>query len=128
MGSKEKKIKIRAGEEGGLVYSTQKDTMAELLAAALGKNSSSDKQDFPEPEGAARAKLRLEKNGRGGKTVTVIYDITSARHSLLEVCQRLKKSLGCGGAVQNDTILIQGDFREKIRAHLEKEGFQVKGG
>ena len=73
------------------------------------------------------AKLRIEKNGRGGKTVTVVYDLPQNAGFLKQLCGELKKACGCGGAVTESTIELQGELRERVRAHLEKKGLLVKG-
>jgi translation initiation factor 1 len=49
------------------------------------------------------ARLRVEKAGRGGKTVTVVYDLRD-------------------GAVE-----IQGDLRDRVREVLLEKGIGVKG-
>jgi translation initiation factor 1 len=73
------------------------------------------------------AKLRVEKAGRGGKTVTVVYDLPRNAAFLKELSQELKRSCGTGGAVTDDTVELQGDLRERVRECLLKKGFVVKG-
>lgn len=73
------------------------------------------------------AKLRIEKSGRGGKTVTVVYDLPNNQTFLKELASELKRACGAGGAVVDNGIEIQGDLRERIRATLVKKGWTVKG-
>ena len=73
------------------------------------------------------AKLRVEKSGRGGKTVTVVYDLPQNQAFLKELASELKRACGAGGAVVEDGVEIQGDLRDRIRAALEKKGWTVKG-
>jgi translation initiation factor 1 len=73
------------------------------------------------------AKLRMEKKGRGGKTVTVVDGLPRNAAWLKDLCQDLKRACGTGGAVQDGAIEIQGDLRERIRAFLLQKGFTVKG-
>jgi translation initiation factor 1 len=69
----------------------------------------------------------MEKKGRGGKTVTVVYDLPNNRAFLEALCQELKRACGTGGAVADDAIELQGDLRERVRGVLLKKGFVVKG-
>ena len=39
----------------------------------------------------------------------------------------LKKACGCGGAIRDDGVELQGDLRERVRAFLSKQGHGVKG-
>jgi translation initiation factor 1 len=73
------------------------------------------------------AKLRLEKAGRGGKSVTVVYDLPRNAAFLKELCGELKRACGTGGTVADDTVELQGDHRERVRDLLRTRGFQVKG-
>ena len=73
------------------------------------------------------AKLRMEKKGRGGKTVTVVYDLPQNQAFLKELASELKRACGAGGAVVENTVEIQGDLRDRIRAVLTKKGWTVKG-
>ena len=73
------------------------------------------------------AKLRMEKKGRGGKTVTVIYGLPNNEPFLKTLCSELKKTCGCGGAITEDGVELQGELRDRVRPYLEKKGFLVKG-
>jgi translation initiation factor 1 len=73
------------------------------------------------------AKLRMEKKGRGGKTVTVVYDLPNNDEFLKELAQELKRACGTGGAVAENTVELQGDLRDRVRDYLIKKGWQVKG-
>ena len=73
------------------------------------------------------AKLRIEKAGRGGKTVTVVYDLPRNRSFLKGLCKELKTACGGGGKAGETTVEIQGDHRDKLRSLLRDKGWQVKG-
>ena len=73
------------------------------------------------------AKLRMEKKGRGGKTVTVVYGLPNNAEFLRSLCGELKRACGCGGASTDDGDELQGDLRDRVRAHLESKGYAVKG-
>jgi translation initiation factor 1 len=73
------------------------------------------------------AKLRMEKKGRGGKTVTVVDGLPRNAAFLKELSQELKRACGTGGAVGEGAVELQGDLRERVREFLTKKGFVVKG-
>lgn len=71
-------------------------------------------------------KIRLEKNGRGGKAVTVVFELPVNDEYFSDLSKKLKAACGTGGAFKNNMIEIQGDHRDKVKAYLEKLGFKVK--
>jgi translation initiation factor 1 len=73
------------------------------------------------------AKLRVEKAGRNGKAVTVVYDLPTNQTFLKDLASELKRACGAGGTVVGNTVEIQGDLRDRIRTALEKKGWTVKG-
>ena len=73
------------------------------------------------------AKLRMEKKGRGGKTVTVVYGLPANSAFLKELTQELKRACGTGGTPTEDGVELQGDLRERVRDALLKKGYFVKG-
>lgn len=72
-------------------------------------------------------KLRVEKKGRGGKTVTVVYDLPRNDAFLKELGARLKRECGTGGAVTEGGIELQGNMRDRVRTILQGLGYTVKG-
>jgi translation initiation factor 1 len=73
------------------------------------------------------AKLRTEKKGRGGKTVTVVYGLPQNSEFLRGLCQELKRACGTGGTVVEGGVELQGDLRDRVRDVLVKRGYVVKG-
>jgi translation initiation factor 1 len=84
------------------------------------------REDEPVPVRVV-AKLRVERAGRGGKSVTVLYDLPRNAAFLKDLSQELKRACGVGGAVRDDTIELQGELRDRVRDLLLKKGFGVKG-
>ncbi|MFO0726548.1 MAG: translation initiation factor [Myxococcota bacterium] len=76
----------------------------------------------PEKKGPARAVVRMEKKGRGGKEVTVIEKLELPPKALEEWLKALKQALGTGGAVEEGAIVLQGDHRQRLVDVLEKRG------
>ncbi|MDR2983189.1 MAG: translation initiation factor [Puniceicoccales bacterium] len=93
----------------------------------------------PEPPAVPKAPvkygkvhLRIEKSGRGGKTVTVLFGEGIERLGGAErekLLRSLKSAMGTGGALGTvePTLEIQGDERPRIADWLREAGFQCKG-
>ena len=73
------------------------------------------------------AKLRIERAGRGGKTVTVVHGLPRNAQFLNSLCKELKRACGTGGAVVDGTVQLQGDLLERVRPVLTAQGITVKG-
>ena len=73
------------------------------------------------------AKLRLEKSGRGGKTVTVIDGLPRNADFLAALAGELKRACGTGGTAGESSVEIQGDHRPRLRELLARRGWTVKG-
>jgi translation initiation factor 1 len=72
--------------------------------------------------GPARAVVRYERKGRGGKEVTVIEQLELSDKELAVWLKALKGSLGCGGVTEERTLVLQGDHRERVKKLLEERG------
>lgn len=76
----------------------------------------------PEKKGPARAVVRMERKGRGGKEATVIEKLDLPATHLERWCKELKQALGCGGSVDYPNIVLQGDLRPRLPAVLTAMG------
>ena len=74
------------------------------------------------PKGPARAVVRLERKQRRGKEVTVVDKLALPPAELARWCRELKQALGCGGAVEGDAIVLQGDLRQRLPTVLTARG------
>jgi translation initiation factor 1 len=78
------------------------------------------------PPSQQTAGILRERQGRAGKTVTVIKDLKLSPDDLKELARDLKQICGTGGTVKDGVIEIQGDHREKIAARLRALGYKTK--
>jgi translation initiation factor 1 len=76
----------------------------------------------PEPPASTRVKVRLERQGRGGKVVSVVEDLPGHPERIAEIARTLKTRCGAGGTVSGRTVEIQGDHRDRIVAALTALG------
>ncbi len=70
-------------------------------------------------------KMRFEK--RKGKAVTLIEGFIGSADDLKDLGRELRNFCGVGGSAKDEVILLQGDFRPKVREYLERQGYRVKG-
>ena len=75
------------------------------------------------PKQQQKLRVSIEKNHRGGKTVTLVRNFTGTEDNMKELGKLLKTKCGVGGSVKDGEILIQGEFKEKIIELLKKEGY-----
>jgi translation initiation factor 1 len=105
---------------------TKKDPFAALEALRsslpVGKPVSKPPTTAVVPKPPARAVVRMERKGRGGKEVTVVDKLGLHATALEAWCKDLKQALGCGGAVDGELIVLQGDLRSRVPAVLTAKG------
>ncbi|QIR23291.1 stress response translation initiation inhibitor YciH [Enterobacter sp. SES19] len=97
-----------------LVYSTDSGRIDEPKA----------KVERPKGDGIVR--IQRQTSGRKGKGVCLISGIDRDDAELTKLAAELKKKCGCGGAVKDGVIEIQGDKRDLIKSLLEAKGMKVK--
>lgn len=63
---------------------------------------------------------------RKGKPLTIIEGYNGADADFKMLAKELKTKLSVGGSFKDGSIIIQGDYRDKIMALLKDKGFKVK--
>ena len=98
----------------GMVYSTNPDFQFE---------TEEEEEVETLPKNQQKLRIRIEKNGRKGKTVTLITNFIGKEEDLKELGKMLKTKLCTGGSTKDGEIIIQGDVKVKVIDHLKAEGY-----
>lgn len=102
----------------GVVYSTNPDYQYQY-------EGDDEIRDTLPPQ-QQKLHVRMERSGRGGKTVTIVDNFVGRDDDLNALGKTLKVKCGVGGTIKEGQIIIQGDFRERIVALLREMGYPVK--
>lgn len=113
----------RSKGEGGLVYSTGKETMASLL-----KGISLDSEEETLSPGEQRLHVHMERKGRKGKTVTLITGFVGRSSDLEELSKELKAKCGIGGSVKEGEVILQGEVVGRVASLLREMGYKQTTG
>ena len=63
---------------------------------------------------------------RKGKPTTIIEGYTGTDDDFKILAKEIKTKLSVGGTFKDDSIIIQGDYRDKIMEILKAKGFKTK--
>ena len=102
------------------------------MGADFGDEWSSDNKDNPSKKTSTEVKspekhqLHFAKEKRRGKVVTLVKPFYLDKAALQALLKTLKKKLGTGGTVKEDSLEFQGDIPELLRKHLEVLGYRFK--
>lgn len=112
--------------------------LADMLSKGLGSKLEGDKfetqkEDKKNPKKSSteiipknQHQLVFTFEKRNGKPVTLVGRFYIEESEKKEVLKLLKKKLACGGAISNEWLEIQGDFKEKIKTILESDGWKFR--
>jgi len=70
--------------------------------------------------------LHFAKEKRRGKIVTIVKPFYLSKSDLQALVKTLKKKLGTGGTVKENTLEFQGDIPDILRQQLEALGYRFK--
>lgn len=85
------------------------------------KNTFSTEIKAPE-----KHQLHFSKEKRRGKTVTLVRPFCLSKSDMQALLKILKKKLGTGGTLKEDTLEFQGEVKEKLRMQLEILHYRFK--
>jgi translation initiation factor 1 len=72
--------------------------------------------------------VRLERQGRGGKVVSVVRGLTGHPAAIEDLARAMKAACGAGGTVRGKDVEVQGDHRDRLVALLVARGFDARKG
>lgn len=113
-------------------------SLADMLSKGLGSklegnNHDTLKEDKKNPKKSSNEiiaknqhQLVFTHEKRNGKPVTLVGRFYISENDKKDVLKLLKKKLACGGAIKEEWIEIQGDFKDKIKNILSVEGWKFK--
>ena len=69
-----------------------------------------------------------ERKGRGGKEVTLVHGLENMdTMAQMELCAKIKQSLGIGGQFADGVLMLQGDQMARAKDWFENHGFEIRG-
>ena len=101
-------------ERLNIVYSTNPD---------FSYDTAEEEEQETLPKNNQQLRVRIEKNHRGGKSVTIVSGFVGTDADFKELGKLLKTKCGVGGSAKDGELLIQGEFKEKVVELLKKEGY-----
>ena len=95
------------------------------MGANFGDDWSSDNKDkspkkvSTEIKAPEKHQLHFAKEKRRGKVVTIVKPFHLDKSALQVLLKTLKKKLGTGGTVKENSLEFQGDIPDMLRKHIE---------
>lgn len=71
---------------------------------------------------AAKLVIARERKGRGGKTATLVRGVALTGEALETFAREMRQSLGTGGGVEGDAIVLAGDQSARAAQWLRERG------
>jgi len=86
-------------------------------------NASTTPGDAKSAPAPLRITVRIERTGRGGKTVTIAEGPGLHGRKLEPLAKGIARGMGTGARVESSAIVVQGDQRERLVVWLAGHGF-----
>jgi translation initiation factor 1 len=102
------------------------------MGADFSSEWASDNKDKPKKKITTEIKepqkhqLHFAKEKRRGKVVTIVKPFYLEKQELQALIKVLKKKLGTGGTVKEDSLEFQGEVKENLKVQLEKLDYPLK--
>ena len=86
----------------------------------------SKKQTNTETKAPNKHSLTIAKEKRRGKIVIIIKEFFISKSELKSLLTDIKKHLGCGGTIKNNSIELQGNLSKEAKDYLIQKNFTFK--
>ena len=102
------------------------------MGANFGDEWSSDNKDksgqkvSTEIKSPEKHQLHFAKEKRRGKVVTIVKPFCLEKKELQVLLKTVKKKLGTGGTLKENTLEFQGELQEQLKVILEKMEYRFK--
>ena len=102
------------------------------MGASFDNDWSSDNKEKPKKKKSTEIKtpekhqLYFTKEKRRGKVVSIVKPFYLKENDLKALLKTIKKKLGTGGTVKEDSLEFQGEVTDKLRIELENLGYGLK--
>jgi translation initiation factor 1 len=70
-------------------------------------------------------KMRLETKGRGGRSVTVLWNFPWDDATVKSLMKDIQQKQACGATFKDGRIEFQGDIRTKVQEHFQEKGWKL---
>jgi len=79
--------------------------------------------EIKEPQ---KHQLHFAKEKRRGKIVTIVKPFCLSADELKSLLKTLKKKLGTGGTIRDESLEFQGEVKDTLKTQLEKLNYRFK--
>lgn len=70
--------------------------------------------------------LYVKTEKRKGKTVSLVGEFFISEKELKKLSKTLKANLACGGSIEGNILLFQGDVTQKAKELIKAKGYRFK--
>lgn len=103
-----------------------KDQLKNLFPEHIESNEPEETQEEDHVLYVQKEPMICKYEKRKGKATTIIEGYEGSDEDFKILAKEIKTKLSVGGTFKDDSIIIQGDYRDKIMQMLKGKGFKVK--
>lgn len=70
--------------------------------------------------------MRLETKGRGGKSVTVLWNFPFEETQIRDLMRTVQNKKACGASYKDGRVEFQGDLREDLKKFFTEQGWKLQ--
>ena len=98
---------------GRLVFSTESGS------------SKKEKKTSAYTQAAGPTKIRLETKGRGGKAVTVLWNLPFTEAEIRSLMKDIQAKAACGATFKDGRVEFQGDVKAAVNAYFAEKALKI---